>query len=386
MSSDIAVALPPNAKYGERTLALLRRTQQERIPIAGGIELTHRCNLACVHCYVNLPANDRGAQQREMTTEQVCKVLDQVAEAGVLYLTITGGEPLLRPDFAEIYTHAHELGFVLTVYTNACLITDRIVELWQDRPPRDVEITQYGFHEATYDRVVAAGEGQYRRFVRGLGKLREAGIKVSMKTIAMRSNAGEVELMRAAAEEAGLPFRFDAILSPRIDGGQGPLKERLTPAEVMALELGDEERQREYASYCKSVVGAPENDFLYQCGAGLAHFLIDPYGKMHVCELSRRPGWDVVANGFADGWYKAFVEERARKREKMAGCGSCGAFGVCSNCVGMADLESGDLVWGNQYFCEISDERNAAVLGDERVIPNGLVRLRVPAAAKAAAK
>lgn len=382
MSSDIAVALPPNAKYGERTLELLNRTQRDRIPIAGGIELTHRCNLACVHCYVNLPANDRGAQQRELTTEQVFKVLDQLAEAGVLYLTITGGEPLLRPDFVAIYTYAHELGLVLTVYTNGCLITDKIIALWQDRPPRDIEITQYGFSEETYDRVADAGEGQYQRFVRGLTKLREAGIAISMKTVAMRSNQHEVELMRRAAEDAGLPFRFDAIISPRIDGGKGPLRERLTPDEVNALELGDEQRQKEYAGYCKSVVGTPENDSLYQCGAGLAHFLIDPYGKMHVCELSRRPGWDVLEKGFLEIWNYAFPAERERKREALGGCGSCGAFGVCSNCVGMAQLESGDLVWGNTYFCEISDKRNEAVLGDERARPNGLVRLRVPEAAR----
>ena len=137
--------------------------------------------------------------------------------------------------------------------------------------------------------------------------------------------------------------------------------------------------------YRPTRVGEPENDNLYQCGAGLAHFLIDPYGKMHVCELSRRPGWDVLDKGFLNIWNHAFPEERARKRESVSGCGSCGAFGVCSNCVGMASLESGDLVWGNTYFCEISDKRNEAVLGEERAQPKGLVRLRVTEAARAKA-
>ncbi len=106
-------------------MRLHTRSQRERFPIAAGLELTFRCNLACIHCYVNLPAADREAKSRELDTDGWRRVLDQCADAGVLWLTLTGGEPLLRPDFCEIYEHAHERGLVLTVYTNATLVTER---------------------------------------------------------------------------------------------------------------------------------------------------------------------------------------------------------------------------------------------------------------------
>lgn len=369
-------AIDPPVLHGPRSKALLNKALREQLPISGSIELTHRCNLACVHCYVNLAPNDRDAQKREMTTAEVKNVLDQLAGAGVLWLTLTGGEPLLRPDFAEIYTYAHERGFVVSVYTNATLITDKIVELWVARPPRWIEITQYGYRRETYDRVTDAGE-QYDRFHRGLKRVMDAGVAVTLKTIAMRDNAPEVPAIRNFAAEHGLKFRFDAVISPRIDGGRKPLAQRLSPTEVAAIE--DEDPGRGYfADYCKSNVGhAQIDDRRYQCGAGVATFLIDPYGKLHVCELSRRPGWDVLKDGFAAGYRTAFPALRAEKREQMDGCGTCGTFMTCSNCTGMAELEGLSPDNGNPYMCATTDARNALHLGAERVLPNGLLRIRL---------
>src|SRR6185312_1927744 len=131
--------------------------------------------------------------------------------AGVLYLTITGGEPLLRPDFCEIYEYAHGRGLVLTVYTNATLITDRHLELWRRRPPRCLEITQYGWTRETYDRVTDAG-AQYDRFQRGLQRVRDAGVSVTLKAMALRANVHELPQISAFAEREQLDFRYDAVL------------------------------------------------------------------------------------------------------------------------------------------------------------------------------
>lgn len=375
MSLDVAVAMP--RRHGPRSEALHLRAAREAFPIAGGIELTHRCNLACVHCYVNLPANDRGAKARELTTDELLTVIDQIADSPTLYLTLTGGEPLLRPDFCDVYRHAHQKGLILTVYTNATLITERHVELWLEHPPRALEITQYGWKRETYDRVVDAGP-QYDRFQRGLERVRAAGIAVTLKAMAMRATRDEIIAIRDFARREGMPFRYDAIISPRIDGGRKPLLQRLTPDEVVALEMADEARKLAMEQYCDVGLNRPPQDGRrYQCGAGLAAFLIDPYGKMHVCTLSRRPGWDVLRHGFLDGIRTAFPVLRAEKREHMSGCGSCGTHGVCSNCTGMAELEALSPDDGNLYFCQVSDARAARTHGAARPSPNGLVKLRL---------
>jgi MoaA/NifB/PqqE/SkfB family radical SAM enzyme len=373
--SGITVEAP--VIQGPRSKDLHMRAVREHIPISGGIELTHRCNLACVHCYVNLAPNDREAQRRELTTDEWCRVLDQLAEAGTLWLTITGGEPLLRPDFCEIYRYAHGVGMVISLYTNATMITQRHIELFVEHPPRLVEITQYGYSRETYDRVTDAGEN-FDRFHRGLERVRATGAKVGLKTIAMRDTKDEVHEMRRFAEREGLDFRFDAIISPRIDGGRGPLAQRLSPAEVAEVEDADPERRDMMLDYCGTHLGQTSvDDRLYECGAGNYTFTIDPYGKLHVCELSRKPGWDVLRDGFVNGIRIGVAGVLAQKRSDMSGCGSCHAMAGCSNCVGMAELERLSPDHGNPYLCQVTDARNASLFGDARPTPNGLVRLRL---------
>jgi radical SAM protein with 4Fe4S-binding SPASM domain len=376
MSTDLAVATP-SSSIGPLSQRLHHRSITERYPLAGGFELTFRCNLACIHCYVNLPAHDRDAKSRELTTEEWFRVTDEAADAGVLYLTLTGGEPLLRPDFCEIYEYAHAKGMVLSVYTNATLITDKHLELWRRRPPSAVEITQYGWTRETYDKVVDAGE-QFDRFQRGLKRVRDAGVRVTLKAIAMRASVHELPAIRDFARGEGLDFRYDAILSPRIDGGRKPLEQRLTPAEVAAVETIDSKRAESFANYCASHLGdRTPSDRKYQCGAGLNAVIVDPYGKMHVCQLSRKPGWDVLRDGLAAGFYEGFKAVRAEKRQDVSGCASCATAGVCSNCVGMSELEGRSTEVGDPYFCNISAGRVREVFGDAAPMPNGLVKLRL---------
>ncbi|HWE30728.1 MAG TPA: radical SAM protein, partial [Polyangia bacterium] len=351
MSTDLSVAVP--TMHGPRSTALHVRSElpEQRFPIAAGLELTFRCNLACIHCYVNLPAADREAKTRELTTEEWFRILDECADAGVLWLTLTGGEPLLRPDFCEIYEYAHDKGMVTTVFTNATLITERHVEMWRRRPPRALEITQYGWTPETYDKVTDAGP-QYDRFQRGFQRVRQAGIPVVMKAIAMRASVHELPAIRDFARAEGLSFNFDAVLSPRIDGGKKPLAQRLTPAEVAAIEEVDDARAHAFADHCNTYVGQRStDDHKYRCGAGTNMVIVDPYGKMHVCQLSRRPGWDVLRDGLADGFYKAFTAIREERRDDTAGCASCATASACSNCVGMAELESRSIDFGDSYFC-----------------------------------
>jgi radical SAM protein with 4Fe4S-binding SPASM domain len=366
----------PPREHGPRSEAFHLRAMRERLPVLGALELTHRCNLACVHCYVNLAPNDREAQRSELTTDEFYRVIDEITEAGALWVTITGGEPLLRPDFCDIYSYAHAKGLVLSVYTNATLITERHLELWRQQPPRGIEITQYGWTRETYDKVVDAGP-QFDRFQRGLRRVREAGVVITLKAMAMRATRDEIDQIRQYAKDEGLLFRYDSTISPRIDGGRKPLEQRLTAAEIATIERGDFTQNKSTEIYCADLDKRPNHDRRYQCGAGLNSFTIDPYGKMHVCQLSRRPGWDVLRDGFRPGFEVAFAEIRAEKRTDMTGCGTCATATVCTNCVGMAELEGRSPDEGDLYFCAMTDARGERVVGDARPTPNGLIKLRL---------
>ena len=114
------------------------------------LEITARCNNDCRHCYINLPAGDMEARLKELTLEEIGSIADQAVALGALWVLISGGEPLLRDDFEEIYMLLKRKGLLVSVFTNATLIRERHIALFQKYPPRDIEVTVYGATERTY--------------------------------------------------------------------------------------------------------------------------------------------------------------------------------------------------------------------------------------------
>ena len=90
------------------------------------MELTFRCNNLCKHCYCGAAPDDAGQIQREMSTASVLRLIDELVDMGCLWFLITGGEPMLRPDFREIYLHAKKRGLLVIIFTNGTLIDDEM--------------------------------------------------------------------------------------------------------------------------------------------------------------------------------------------------------------------------------------------------------------------
>ena len=142
---------------------------QERKPLLSSldIELTERCNNACIHCYINLPAQDTKATRRELTTGQWKDILRQAADLGALSVRFSGGEPLLREDFAELYLYARRLGMKVALFTNGRLITPELADLFvRILPLMKIEISVYGMHPESYDSIACA-PGAFTEFRRG---------------------------------------------------------------------------------------------------------------------------------------------------------------------------------------------------------------------------
>jgi MoaA/NifB/PqqE/SkfB family radical SAM enzyme len=139
--------------YGEFSQTFHRQTAREHLPISGSIEITRRCPLTCVHCYNNLSMSDSAASQAELTLAEHCRILDELADAGCLWLLFTGGEIFARRDFLEIYTHAKKKGLLITLFTNGTLITPRVADYLAEWRPFAIEITLYGRTRETYERL-----------------------------------------------------------------------------------------------------------------------------------------------------------------------------------------------------------------------------------------
>src|SRR6202521_6141823 len=232
--------------YGEFSADLHEKQAGKRVPMQVSIEVTRRCPLECQHCYNNLPMGDQDARSGEMTTEEHFKMLDELVEMGCFWLLYTGGEIFACKDFLEIYTYAKQKGFLITLFTNGTLINEKIADYLLEWPPFAIEITLYGRTKETYEALTAI-PGSYDRCLRGIHLLKERGLPLKLKTVATSINKHEVVAMRHfAEEELGVEFKMDGQVNPRIDCSQSPLAVRLTPEEVVALDMATPKSVTEY--------------------------------------------------------------------------------------------------------------------------------------------
>lgn len=354
----------------EITLAQLYdelQVEARRLPISGTLETTFRCNLDCVHCYVNQPAGDRAAQEKEMGTERLKRLIDEIAEAGGLNLLMTGGEVLVRPDFPEVYLHALHRGLRVTVFTNGTMVTDRIADLFDEYRPAGVEITLYGITRETYERVTRV-PGSFERCLEGIRRLVARQVPLKLKAMALTWNVDEVPRMRAFARELGLPFAHDTLLNGRVDCGANRNPElQLSPEKAVALDLDDPDTMRRYrfalAGYEAGTEPA-DTEHLYTCGAGLIAFTVDPTGQLQLCQTSRRSGYDLASGTFAQGWNEHFPRLRAKTWQTNSVCRRCSLISFCGSCAGANELEHGDPEAAIAQFCAITHLRSFAVLGE----------------------
>ena len=342
----------PEKSIGAYSAEIRRKLIEQRVPISGVLELTARCNLRCVHCYLgqHRPAD-------EMSAGQVCRLIDDMAAEGCLWLTITGGEPLVRSDFAEVYLHAKRKGLLITLFTNATLLTPELVELLAEWPPVDVEVSLYGMTAAVYERVTGV-PGSYERCRRGIELLVQRGIRIKLKTVAMTLNCHELEAMKAFARDLGVDFRFDTAIRPLLDGSKGPCALRLPVEEVIRLDQSDEQLAAELRDMCRTRLGKPPTRKLFGCGAGLTSFHVDPQGLMHVCTLARRPGYDLLRGSFVEGWRVALPAVRHIEVQNAdLPCLSCDLGILCGRCPAWAEMENGQAEMVVEYACQIARRR-----------------------------
>jgi MoaA/NifB/PqqE/SkfB family radical SAM enzyme len=174
--------------YGAFSESLHNRVKSKQLPLNVTIEVTRRCPLVCAHCYNNLPMGDRTAQLGELTYAEHCRVLDELAEAGCLFLLYTGGEILARKDFLDIYTYARRLGFFITLYTNGNLITPKVADYLTTWRPFGLEITLYGRTRETYERLTGV-PGSFDRCMEGIRLCLDRGLPLKLKTVALRTSS-----------------------------------------------------------------------------------------------------------------------------------------------------------------------------------------------------
>lgn len=356
----------PQLAYGDFSEWLHKKIGNQRIPISGSLEVTERCNLRCVHCYIS---EDRRAKTREpeLTLPEIKRILDEITDAGCLWLLLTGGDPFMRKDFLDIYTYARNKGLILTIFTNGTLITPQIADYLAEWRPFKMEITLYGATQETYERITGI-PGSYAMCMRGIELLLERNLSLSLKTVLMTLNNHELGQMRSLAERLRVAFNYDPGLLATLDGSHRPLSFRLSPEEFNAIELNDPNRMKSWSEKIEKKIGNKyPNRSLYICGAGKSEFYIDSYGHLSACIFLPEQYFDLRTANFNQGWEKFLPKIVSQEYHPGFACGECNLRRVCSQCPAKAKLENGDPEQVIDFFCHLTKSRQTIIRSINRI-------------------
>jgi radical SAM protein with 4Fe4S-binding SPASM domain len=307
--------------------------------------------------------DDQKARLNELTYEEHCHILDEITEAGCLWLLYTGGEIFARKDFLNIYTYAKKKGLLITLFTNGIFITPKIADYLAEWRPFSIEITLYGRTKETHERITGV-PGSYEKCMRGIRLLMERRVPLKLKTMAITLNKHEIwEIKRFVEEELGLEFRFDAMINPRIDSSQGPLAVRLSPQEVLELDLQDPKRMVEWKSFCERFNGpVHSSDRLYHCGAGVNSFAIDPSGMLSICGFLHKETYNLRKGSFREGWEDFLTKVRQQKKiTRYTKCVACEIKAMCGMCPANGELENRDAEEPVDFLCQVAHLRAKAL-------------------------
>jgi len=329
-------------------------------PLEGlSIEFTRRCNFCCEHCYLGNPLTgsfDTG----ELSYEQWCTIFDQYVVENGLFITVTGGEPLLRQDFKKLWVAMKKRGFLISLFTNGSLVDKEMVNFLAQWTPREVSISLYGASEQMYQKVTGK-INMFERVIRALEMFTEAGVPLEVKGVFTKLNIEDFYEVKAIGERFCDLFRWDVdLIGAFAYSGNTPQDIRLSPGECAAIEaeepLRNQELKNRFDHWSPPAVDSPRLG-PFTCGIGFHTAYIDSTGGLQPCLPLESISYDLKNGTLEDGWHRAIPEMLHNFNFHPGPCQSCDAFELCGQCVAFALLDQCSAAGPVPFKCELAKQR-----------------------------
>lgn len=334
-----------------------------RHPVSGTFELTLRCNMHCRMCMLRrADQNNACLQTEELTAAQWIHMAQQAAQAGTLSLLLTGGEPMLRKDFAEIYEGIYAQGFILTLYTNATMLTPQIMQTLQKLPPHRIGVTLYGTDNKDYETICGCPNG-FDRAMDGLSQLLTLPSATEVRFTPTKDTIGKLDQLDQLIFEK---FGKHVILSSRVfrsvrGGCMMPEHCRPTAEQVVDVtwkqlesrlrkSIPDHLRKKLQIKFLECCDHSGEQDTLLGCNAGMDSYTIAYNGKLLGCQLLDVFQTDALQEGLMPAWQR--YPETVTLPEHP--CKNCRHLESCTLCPAVAMAETGSFTGVPEYICQIT--------------------------------
>lgn len=339
---------------------MIERAAKKRTPLSGSLELLPLCNMNCDMCYVRLSREEMERQGRLRTADEWLALAREMKEAGVLFLLLTGGEPLIFPEFRRLYLELLAMGMIVTINSNGTLIDEDWAAFFGSHKPRRINITLYGAEESVYQ-TLCHYPGGYDRAVTGIRLLREQGVDVRVNSTVVRSNVRDRFRIPALAREYGAAFQADSYMLPAVREREMPFNEqsRLGPeeaayvrVEMMKLRYEPKQFYAVASAMLYQATHTPEGKNEpgeMHCQAGRSAFAVTWQGEMRPCTMLTAPSFPVFDQGFAAAWEA--LTHGVDGIRLSARCNACTLRVVCPACAACALLETGRIDGVPEYAC-----------------------------------
>ena len=319
------------------------------------LELTRRCNEHCYHCGSSCEAH---SPEAELILEEYRRILDEVKEDFDLqrvFLCITGGEPLLREDFFEIYSGLKRMGLAVTINSNGYLIKDNLLKQLIKDPPFRVNITLYGVSNQTYHDI--CGVPAYDTVIRNIKALRNAGIHVKLNLTLTPENAGDLQQIRQKAAELDVHLQTAPYLFPPVRvTGNTDFPQRMPAKQAGEIEadfLRSKLSQTGIASLVEQVQEDQADEACVNCRAGRSTFWLCWDGAMIPCGMMPFPKEDVLSLGFRTAWQN--LRDTVKTLQIPLQCQQCSKRSVCHICLAKCYSETLGFEKAPAYPCQMTD-------------------------------
>ncbi len=355
--------MPPTSSANIRR-HLSQKCARLCIPVSGIFELTPRCNLNCKMCYVRLTPRQMAPIGRERTAQQWLSIAKEAKDAGMVFLLITGGEPTLRKDFAQIYEGLAKMGLSITINTNGTLITDEIKRLWKELPPAQVNITLYGTSPEDYWDL-CGNRAAFDAVKDALDWLQCNNILVHLNATIDSASYHKWHALEDFAKERNLELRMQSYCFPPSRRSEctackefsriPPEKAGKLVADEILYREGKEAVKYRAESLCSPLQKSCDLDLgePMQCLAGRSQFWLTWNGDLTPCGMLSTPAAHPFEDGFLSAWNK--TRETVNSIRLCPECSKCEIAGSCMNCAAVTFAETGHFDGKPEYMCKLNE-------------------------------